>query len=289
MLTTMSMLLEDAEKKSHAVGAFNVPTLEAVRAVIAAAEECNQPVIIQHAEVHEKYMPLSIIGPIMLDFAARASVPVAVHLDHGESFDICIQAMRMGFTSVMYDASSKPFETNVMETAEIVKIARALGVAVEAEIGCVLASAVGGGEGRSTGNMDDPEDCYTNPDDADLFVKETGVDALAISFGTVHGVYLAEPVLNMELVKKIKRRVKIPLVMHGGSGISHDDYEEAIRSGITKINYYTYMSMAGGMAVADYIEERKDGRTVFFHDISQIAAQAMKKNVEETIRVFSMK
>ena len=158
MLVTLSELLKDAKEEKYAVGAFNVPNLEAIRGVIQAAEELESPVILQHAEVHENLIGLEEIGPIMLQYAKAAKVPVAVHLDHGASYEMCVKAIRLGFTSVMYDASSKEYELNLEETKEIVKIAHAAGVSVEAELGHIFTSAVGGGEGRGSDSSDDYED-----------------------------------------------------------------------------------------------------------------------------------
>lgn len=148
MLVTMNGLLQEAKMNKSAIGAFNVPNLEMIRATIAAAEELNSPVILQHAEAHNYLIPLAEIGPIMLDYAKRATVPVAVHLDHGESFAVCMEAIRLGFTSIMYDASSKPYEANVKETKEIVRLAHSIGVSVGAELGQIITSDIGGGEGR---------------------------------------------------------------------------------------------------------------------------------------------
>ena len=292
MLVSMNALLQDAKKNVYAVGAFNVPTLEAVRGVIAAAEEEKCPVILQHAEMHGELIPLEDIGPILIHYAKKASVPVAVHYDHGASFDGCVQAMKLGFTSVMYDASAKPFEENARESAEIVKIARALGVTVEAELGHVFTSAVGGGEGRGPVGAEDfasLDDCYTNPAEARKFVEMTGVDALAIAFGTTHGVYLTEPKLNLERIAEIRREIDIPFVMHGGSGVSDADYRTAIKNGIAKINYYTYMAMAGGEAVAKSVNSKGEGDKVFFHDVAQTGMQAMKENAAAAMKIFSMK
>jgi fructose-bisphosphate aldolase class II len=167
MLATLKDLLEDAKQHQYAVGAFNVPNLESIRAVIKAAEELKAPVILQHAQVHQNLISLQEISPIMLNYAEKAKVPVAVHLDHGASFDLCVQAIRAGFTSIMYDASSKDFDVNLRETKEIVKIAHAVGVSVEAELGHVFTSSVGGGEGRGADSQDDYknlDDIYTDPD-----------------------------------------------------------------------------------------------------------------------------
>lgn len=291
MLVTLKELVEQAKKGKYAIGAFNVPNLESLRAVIAAAEELNTPVIVAHAEVHENLIPLEVMGPIMVQMAKKAKVPVCVHLDHGSSFDACVKSMQLGFTSVMYDASSKSFEENVAETKEIVKIAHSLGISVEAELGHIFTSSVGGGEGRGplgAGDFHSLDDAYTSPDLAKEFVLRTNVDALAIAFGTTHGVYLTKPVLDLNRITEIKNKINIPFVMHGGSGLSAEEYREAINNGITKINYYTYMSMAGGKAIVEYAKEKTEkNEEVFFHDVSLIAQDAMKENVKNVLRVFS--
>ena len=225
----------------------------------------------------------------MLDYARRASVPVCVHLDHGASFDLCIKAVRLGFTSIMYDASAKSYEENFKETKEIVKIAHAAGVSVEAELGHIFTSALGGGEGRGAAGAEDYaslDDCYTDPATARKFVEGTGVDALAISFGTTHGVYLTEPKLDLDRITQIRNEIDIPFVMHGGSGVSDEDFKTAIRNGITKINYYTYGSMAGGNAVRALIAEAGDEK-VFYHDIAAKAKEAIKADVKAAMTVFA--
>ncbi|SEP20426.1 class II fructose-bisphosphate aldolase [Propionispora vibrioides] len=288
MLTTMKDVLLTAKKHKYAVGAFNVPNLESIQAVISAAEELQTPVIIQHAEVHEKYIPLTVIGPIMLDFAKRATVPVCVHLDHGSSFDLCMQAIRLGFTSIMYDASAKSYEENFNETKEMVRIAHAVGVSVEAELGHIFTSAIGGGEGRGAVGAEDfasLEDCYTDPETARKFVEGTNVDALAISFGTTHGVYLTKPRLDLNRITEIKEKIDIPLVMHGGSGLSDDDFKTAIHNGITKINYYTYGTIAGGEQVANILETAHDEK-LFYHDIVLAGIAGIKANIKSAMQVF---
>lgn len=288
MLVTLSELLKDAKEKKYAVGAFNVPNLEAIRAVIQAAEELGSPVILQHAEVHENLISLEEIGPIMLQYAKAASVPVVVHLDHGASFEMCVKAIRLGFTSVMYDASSKEYAVNLAESKEIVKIAHAAGVSVEAELGHIFTSAIGGGEGRGSDSSEDYEDLddvYTDPALAKSFVEETGVDCLAIGFGTVHGVYLKEPKLDLNRILQIKEKIDVPFVMHGGSGVSEENYRTAIKNGICKINYYTYMNKAAGKKVQ---EELKDfsSDSVFFDELSLAATAAMKENVKAAMEIF---
>lgn len=289
MLVTLAELLGAAKRTPCAVGAINVPNLEAIRGVIEAAEELDSPVILQHAEVHENLVCLEEIGPIMLDYARRATVPVAVHLDHGASFEMCMKAIRLGFTSIMYDASSKRYEDNLMETKEIVKIAHAAGVSVEAELGHIFTSAVGGGEGRGSDSSEDYadlEDVYTDPALAKEFVEQTGVDCLAIGFGTVHGIYLKEPKLDLNRILQIRDNIDIPFVMHGGSGVSEEDYRTAIKNGICKINYYTYMNKAGGQGVQAYLERLPEGETVFFDELSLAATAEMKKNVKEALQIF---
>ena len=256
--------------------------------MIQAAEEVNSPVILQHAEVHENLIALEEIGPIMLQFAKAAKVPVAVHLDHGASFDMCVKAIRLGFTSVMYDASSKEYEINLAESKEIVKIAHAAGVSVEAELGHIFTSAVGGGEGRgsdSSEDYEDLEDVYTDPDLAKAFVEETGVDCLAIGFGTVHGIYLKEPKLDLNRILQIKEKIDVPFVMHGGSGVSEENYRTAIKNGICKINYYTYMNKAAGKGVQECLE-KDSGDSIFFDELSLCATEAMKENVKAAMEIF---
>lgn len=288
MLVTMKELLDKAKEGHYAVGAFNVPNLESVMAVIDAAEELQVPVILQHAQSHEGFISLDIIGPIILDFAKRASVPVCVHLDHGADFDFCMRAIRMGFTSVMYDASTKSFEDNVRETAEVVRVAHAVGVSVEAELGAMFNSVIGSSEGSSKktlADFDSEDDVYTNPAQAKEFVERTGVDALAIAFGTVHGVYVKPPVLSLDRITKVKEAIDIPFVMHGGSGVSDEDFHKAIANGICKVNYYTYSAIAGGAAVGEHVKNTDPGK-LFYHDITAAAYRGIREDVTKAMKVF---
>lgn len=287
MLVTVKDLLDEAEKKTCAIGAFNVPNLESLRGVIQAAEELQSPIIIQHAEVHENLISIEEIGPIMIDYAKRASIPVAVHLDHGASLEECIKAIRIGFTSIMYDASLKDYEKNLSETKELVKIARSVNVSVEAELGEMSNSSIGGGEGRVSKESDlGNPDLFTDPKQAKDFIDYTGVDSLAISFGTVHGKYLSEPNLDFDRVKAIRESTKkAPLVMHGGSGVSEHDYKKAINSGIRKINYYTYMNLAAGNSIK--IMSSNTTKENFFDEFSLTATAAVKENVKSVLRIFN--
>lgn len=292
MLVSLKELMEDAEKGGYAVGAFNVSNLESLMAIMQAVEETGRGVILNYAEVHAPFLSMEQAALIMLDAAKKAKVPVCVHLDHGSSMESCIQAIRLGFTSVMLDASAEDYETNVRETKEIVRLAHSVGVTVEAELGHIFSSDMGLAESpkeaETLESFDSAEDVYTDPATAKDFVERTGVDVLAIAFGTTHGIYTKKPKLDLERITKIKEAVDIPFVMHGGSGLSKEEFQTAIRNGIRKINYYTYMTLAGGRAVKEALDQKAPDENVFFHDIPMIAVEAMKENVKEAIQVFGM-
>lgn len=287
MLVTLKELLEEAKAEKKAVGAFNGTTLESIQGIIGAAEELQCPVILQHAHSHDSIISLEEIGPILLYYAKRAKVPVAVHLDHGGTLERCVQAIRLGFTSVMYDASAKDYETNMRETAEVVRIAHAAGVSVEAELGHVFTSEVVNGEGQkadSTADYQDLNDVYTDPQTAKEFAMYTGVDCLAVAFGTTHGVYLTEPKLDLPRVALIRDATGIPLVMHGGSGVSDEDFRIAIENGICKVNYYTYMNTAAGKASKEYWKD--DSRPLFYDQMARCAREAVQADVRNALKVF---
>ena len=292
MLVSLKELMEDAEKGGYAVGAFNVSNLESLMAIMQAAEETGRGVILNYAEVHAPFLSMEQAALIMLDAAKKAKVPVCVHLDHGSSMESCIQAIRLGFTSVMLDASAEDYETNVRETKGIVRLAHSVGVTVEAELGHIFSSDMGLAESpkeaETLESFDSAEDVYTDPATAKDFVERTGVDVLAIAFGTTHGIYTKKPKLDLERITKIKEAIDIPFVMHGGSGLSKEEFQTAIRNGIRKINYYTYMTLAGGRAVKEALDQKSPDENIFFHDIPMIAVEAMKENVKEAIQVFGM-
>ena len=277
MLVTLKEILKIAKARNCAIGSFNTPNMTSIKAVIEAAEELNEPVIIMHAQVHEEMglCKMDEIAPVMLFFADRAKVPVCVHLDHGEDLDYVKRGLDLGFTSVMYDGSELDEEINLANTSITVELASRYGASVEAEIGSMGA--------RESGAGGNDESIYTDPDAAKMFVSETGIDALACAFGTAHGVYLKEPKLDFDRLAKINSIVDVPLVMHGGSGVSHEDYKRVIDLGVRKINYYTYMAKAGGTAVSGMSNK------TFFHDIEVNAIKAMKADVKDAIRVFSVK
>ena len=278
MIASLKEVIAISRKNGRAVGSFNTPNLECLLAVLGAAEKLNVPVIIAHAQCHESVSPIQKIGPVMVELAKRASVPVCVHLDHGENFDYCKQAIALGFTSVMIDYSTLAYEDNVKGTAEVVAYAHARGVDVEAELGA-LPQREGGGESAA-----DPTALYTKPELVPDFLARTGVDALAIAFGTAHGIYKTTPVLNLDIIDEVRKKTDIPLVMHGGSGISHEVYRDVIRRGINKINYYTYMSYAGYAAAKELTQTNPTG---FFHDMALTAQKAMEENALTTLKVFS--
>lgn len=290
MLVTLKQILDLCEARTCAVGSFNTPNLESVMAVIGAAEELQVPVVIQHAEVHEEIMPLEVIGPVMTEAARRAKVPVCVHLDHGESLDYLCRALDLGFTSIMYDGSNLPFEENLANTRMAVSFAGRAGASVEAEIGTMGRRETGSGtpDGEA-----DPGKIYTDPEQAGLFVRESGIDALACSFGTTHGVYLTKPKLDFGVVEQVRRATGgIPVVMHGGSGVSGEEFRRAIQAGVRKINYYTYMAMAGGAGAEAYLESVRESGTrdaVLYHDVAQAAVKAMQENCRAAMQVFAMR
>ncbi len=276
MLVTLKDILRIAEAEKCAIGSFNTPNLTSAKAIISAAEEMNSPVIIMHAQVHEEMglCNMEEIAPIMHFMADRAKVPVCMHLDHGTDLAYVKRGLELGFTSVMYDGSELSSELNLANTCIAVSMAQEFGASVEAEIGSMGAKESGGEGGESV---------YTDPDAAKYFAENTGIDALACAFGTVHGLYVKEPQLDFARLARIKELVNIPLVMHGGSGVSEADYNKVIGLGIRKINYYTYMSKAGGAAIA-----AMENKT-FFHDIEVEAIKAMKADVMGAIKIFSQK
>ncbi|MEX1378119.1 MAG: class II fructose-bisphosphate aldolase [Eubacteriales bacterium] len=279
MLVNLKEILQIADEKECAIGSFNTTTLEMLMAVMQTAEKHNAPVIISHAQVHESVMKLSIIGPIMVEAAKKSKVPVCVHLDHGETLDYLKKALDIGFTSIMYDGSTLGYEDNVSNTIKAVEMAAEYGASVEAEIG-VMGAAEGSSEHGEAGNSG----MYTDPETAKRFTEATGIDALAASFGTAHGIYKTKPKLDFDRIENIRKITSIPLVMHGGSGVSPEDYKEAIKRGVRKINYYSYMARAGVMGVRELLENKQID---FFHDIACAALEAMADDVEKAIRVFN--
>ena len=276
MLVNLVEILKPAEERKYAVGAFNTPNLECINAVLNAAERLNVPVILSHAELHEPAAPLAVIGPVMVEAAKKAKVPVCVHLDHCETLSYMRQALDIGFTGVMYDGSLLPYEENLANTKKAVAMAKKYNCGVEAELGALASRE--GGTSAGVGPV------YTDPDQAAVFCEETGIDALAPSFGTAHGIYKSRPVLDLERVRVIAEKTGLPLVMHGGSGVSPEDYRTGIQNGLRKINYYSYMSKAGVNAVKELLEKED---VTFFHDLALAAQKAMEADAEKAMRIFA--
>lgn len=287
MLVNLKEILEIAEEKKIAVGAFNAANLESLLAIISAAEELDVPVILQFAQCHEPWIPLSVIGPIMVDHAKKAKVPVCVHLDHGETLEYLQQALDLGFTGIMYDGSVLPYEENLANTKKAVEMAKNYNCCVEAELGSMGKRE--SGSGNDGAGADDDTKIYTDPLKAKEFVEDTGIDALACSFGTTHGIYLTKPRLDFDVVRNVRKEAAgIPVVMHGGSGVSTEDFHTCIKAGVRKINYFTYMDKSGGNAALEYIKSIKEGEPVFYSSIVSAGTEAMKENVKAAMKTFAL-
>ena len=273
-LANMKDLLADAQKRNYAVGSFSVANMEMVLGVIKAAEETQSPIILQIAEVRLNHSPLALIGPLMVAAAEEASVPVAVHLDHGKTPCCIEQALDIGFTSVMFDGSHLPVEDNIEITKGIVEIAREYGAAVEAEIGCV-----GGSE---DGSEDIAINC-TSPEQAKRFAEETKVDALAIAIGNAHGNYKEEPKLRFDILEKVHELVKTPLVLHGGTGIGKEDFIRCHQNGIKKINIATATFDSVERSVRESYEK---GEIHGYYDLHQAEIEGAYQNAKRHMEIF---
>ncbi len=276
-LVPVDGLLKRAEDGGYAVGAFNCNNMEIIQAIIAAAEAENAPVILQASQGAIRYAGISYIAAMTKLAAANAGVPVALHLDHGTSFEQVMQCIRAGFSSVMIDGSGLPLGENIALTKKVLDAARAVNVSVEAELG-----KIGGTEDDIA--VSDREALFTDPEEAGFFVRETGVDALAVAIGTAHGQYQGVPKLDFPRLKKIKSVVKIPLVLHGSSGVPDDDIREAVRSGVCKVNIDTNIREAFTAAVRKFMEANPE--EIDPRKIMGPARDAAAKVIREKIRVF---
>lgn len=274
-LVKMKDLLRRAEEKNIGCGAFSVGNMEMVRGAIRAAEELDTPIILQIAEVRLKNSPLHLMGPMMVQAAKEAKVDVAVHLDHGLTFETVDKALELGFTSVMLDASTLPFEENIARVKAVVEKARKYVATVEAELGLV-----GGSE---DGSCDHGIRC-TDPDDAVVYARETGIDALAVAIGNAHGNYPVAPTLAFDVLEKIHEKVDIPLVLHGGSGITDKDFQKAISLGIRKVNIATASFNSLTAHVEKYMESTDKHN---FFDLNEAMVQGTYENVKKHILVFN--
>lgn len=274
-LVTMKELLHQAEEEERGFGAFSVGNMEMVRGAVQAAEELNTPIILQIAEVRLPDSPLELMGPMMVQAAKESSVKIAVHLDHGLTIETVKKALELGFTSVMFDGSRLPFEENISCTRQVAELAAAYGATVEAELGLV-----GGSE---DGKTDHGIRC-TDPEDAAVFCEQTGVDALAVAIGNAHGDYPVAPHLAFDVLEEIHKRVDIPLVLHGGSGISDRDFQRAISLGIRKVNIATASFKELTKKAEEYMAQETSHN---FFDLNRAMTQGTYENVKRHIQVFN--
>ena len=272
MLVNLDYVLKKAQEGNYAVGLFNTTDTDMLEAAISAAEEMNSPIIIGTAEVLLPYGELDLIAPSVIASAKRAKVPVVVHYDHGLTFERCMQALKLGFTSIMFDGSAGDAEQNIKDTSNIVKIAHSFGATVEGEIGHV-------GEASTCDNV--VSDKYTTPQEAIDFIEKTGVDALAIAIGTAHGAYKEKPCLDLERLKQIRAKVDTPLVLHGGSGLSDDDFHNTIKYGIAKVNIFTDLCLAGVEGVKGGFDEN-----LSYLEMRNLKVSKIKEAVKAKIRLF---
>lgn len=270
MLVNLNDVLKDAQKGGYAVGLFNTTDTDMLQAAIEAAEELRSPIIIGTAEVLLPYGELSLIAPSIINAAKNASVPVVVHYDHGLTYERCIEALKLGFSSIMFDASLLDYNENLKQTREIVRIAHMFGATVEGEVG-----HVGEADAAAEG------DAYTSPEIAEEYIESTSVDACAVAFGTAHGAYLKKPRLDFDRLKEIRAVTDTPLVMHGGSGLTDEDFKTAIACGVAKINIFTDLCLAGSAAMKKAAEE-----SIGYLDARNMKVESIKNEVKKKILLF---
>lgn len=279
MLVNMNEVLRPAKANKYAVGLFNAVNLELARGIIAAAESTRSPVIMGTAEVLLPYGPLEEVSYYLIPMAKKASVPIVVHLDHGLSYDTCIKALQLGFSSIMYDCSTDSYEENVRKVKEMADIAHSYGATIEGELG-----HVGDNEGSAEGSshLADPSKFFTDPKLAKDFVDKTGVDALAIAVGNAHGAYKLPPKLDFERIRTIAKTVDVPLVLHGGSGLTDSDFKQAIHDGISKVNIFTDINVAAVEAEFKKFSSMEKGLI----DLIPAAVEAVKQETAKKMQLF---
>lgn len=275
MLVNMSEILTKAKKEGYGVGFFNAVNVEMARAIIETAEALNSPVIVGTAEVLLPSMPMERVAEYLIPMAEKARVPVCVHYDHGLTFEKCMEALKLGFTSVMYDCSMASYEDNVAQVAEMVKICHGIGATVEGELGHV-------GDNEGAGRLDRPSDYYTDPEMARDFVLRTGIDALAVAVGNAHGDYKFLPKLDFDRITSIAETTHLPLVLHGGSGLSDDDFRLATKHGICKVNIFTDIDKAGRAGIEEGLAA--GANSVF--SLIPYEIKAMKRVVQNKLELF---
>ena len=275
MLVNLNDVLLPARQEKYGVGLFNTVNFEMARGVLQAAETLKTPVIIGTAEVLLPYGPLEELSYFLLPMAKKAAVPVVVHYDHGLTYEKCVEALRLGFSSIMYDCSTDSYAENVRKVADMTALAHSYGATVEAELGHV-------GDNEGTGQLNDPTAYYTDPLQAKDFVEKTKVDALAIAVGSAHGAYKFPPKLDFARIQTIRDTIPTPLVLHGGSGLTDDDFRKAIQSGISKINIFTDINVAQANAARAALENgAKDMTTIIPYEV-----EAVKQETERKMRLF---
>jgi len=277
MLVSGKEILQHAHENNYGVGAFNVNNMEIVQAIIEAAEETKSPVILQASQGGLKYAGVEYIAELGKVAARNASVPVAIHLDHGTDFEQVIKCIRYGFTSIMIDGSKHDFEENIAITNKVIEVCDPIGVSVEAELG-----KIGGTEDDIT--VAEKDATFTDPQEAKEFVERTGVDSLAIAVGTAHGVYKGKPELDFDRIKTIKETLNMPLVLHGSSGVAAEDIQKAVSLGINKINIDTDLRLAFSKAIHEFVEANPD--VIDPRKIIGPAREAMKEKVKEKMILF---
>lgn len=285
MIVNPRELMEDAQRNNYAVAGMNATTLEGIQAVLSAAEELGAPIMLSHAQVHEQYAPIDVFGPLLAAFAEKAKVPVVLHLDHGTEYSYILKAIRYGFNSIMYDCAHLPLEENIKRVKEFTESAHEIGISVEAEVGTMPSNIVGMGGCTEYGKkIDRMEDYFTDPDIAGRFCRETKIDMLTASFGTVHGFYIEKPVLDLERLRKIREASGIPLVMHGTTGVEEEQVKAAVRGGVRKFNYFTGVATSASVPVEEKIRNAKG--PLYYHEIAQCAAEAMKAQAKHMIALL---
>ena len=280
MLVNMNEVLLPARKNKYAVGLFNAVNLELARGIINAAESTQSPVIMGTAEVLLPYGPLEEVSYYLIPMAKKANVPVVVHLDHGLKKETCLKALELGFSSIMYDCSTDSYDENVRKVKEMADLAHSYGATIEGELG-----HVGDNEGSAEGDsrLADPSQYYTDPKMAKDFVDKTGVDALAIAVGTAHGAYMLPPKLDFERIRTIAKTVDVPLVLHGGSGLTDTDFKRAINEGISKVNIFTDINIAAVEAEFRKFSDMNKG----IIDLIPAAVEAVKQETVKKMKLFS--
>ena len=275
MLVNMNDILLPAKEGKYGVGFFNAVNVEMARAIIETAEELRAPVMVGTAEILLPAMELARVAEYLIPMEEKASVPVCVHYDHGLTFEKCMQALELGFSSIMYDCSTAPYEENIEKVAEMVKICHAMGRTVEGELGHV-------GDNAGAGKLENPSDYFTDPETAADFVKRTGVDSLAVAVGNAHGDYAFPPKLDFERIRVIAEKTGIPLVLHGGSGLSDTDFKTAVKEGVAKVNIFTDIDKAGKRGIeAGLAAGEKSMMGLIPYEID-----AMKEVVRDKILLF---